>query len=109
MRKENEKFGKRRVQQDLAQKGIGKELIASTIATAYEDVDEVALARAYCVKKRMKQPSGIDQKKQTVRIMNRLLRAGFNSNSIFKLLRSWDVAAPADEPGDLDDEGLPQF
>ncbi len=109
LRKENEKFGKRRVQQDLAQRGIGKELIASTIATAYEDVDEVALARAYCEKKRIKEPSGIDQKKQTVRIMNRLLRAGFSSNSIFKLLRSWDVAAPVDESDDLDDDNLPQF
>jgi regulatory protein len=92
LRKENEKFGKRRVQQDLMQKGIGKELIASTIATAYEDVDEVALARAYCDKKRIKKPSGTDFKKETARIMNRLLRAGFSSNAIFKLLRSWNVA-----------------
>ncbi len=49
VRKEHEKFGRRRVQQDLAQKGVEKELIASTLETAYEDVDEVALARAvYC-------------------------------------------------------------
>jgi len=108
LRKENEKFGKRRVQQDLAQKGIGKELIASTITTAYEDVDEVALARAYCEKKRIKQPEGVDSKKQTVRMMNRLLRAGFSSNSIFKLLRSWSVEAPV---ADLDemDKDLPEF
>jgi regulatory protein len=97
LRKENEKFGKRRVQQDLAQKGIGKELIASTISTAYEDVDEVALARAYCEKKRMKQPEGIDSKKETMRVMNRLLRAGFSSNAIFKLLRSWQVDVRLDD------------
>jgi len=105
LRKENEKFGKRRVEQDLMQKGIGKELIASTIATAYEDVDEVALARAYCDKKRIKQPSGTEIKKETARIMDRLLRAGFSSTAIFKLLRSWDVA-DIDEPEDTE---LPDF
>jgi len=105
LRKENEKFGKRRVQQDLMQKGIGKELIASTIATAYEDVDEVALARAYCDKKRIKQPSGTEFKKETARIMNRLLRAGFSSNAIFKLLRSWNVTE-IEEPEDAE---LPDF
>ena len=47
VRKEHEKFGKRRVQQDLAMKGVGKELVAETIAAAYEDVDEVTLAREY--------------------------------------------------------------
>ena len=36
LRKENEKFGRRRVQQDLMQKGVQKELIASTLATAYD-------------------------------------------------------------------------
>ena len=43
VRKEHEKFGRRRVQQDLMQKGVGKELVSSTLETAYEDVDEVAL------------------------------------------------------------------
>ena len=109
LRKENDKFGKRRVQQDLAQKGIAKELIASTLATAYEDVDEVALARAYCEKKRIKQPSGADFKKEATRIMNRLLRAGFSSNSIFKLLRSWNVEAPVEESDAIDREDLPDF
>src|SRR6201996_8876148 len=58
VRKETEKFGRRRVQQDLMMKGVGKDLVASTLETAYEDVDEVALARQYIARKRMKQPSG---------------------------------------------------
>ena len=91
LRKENEKFGKRRVQQDLSMKGVSKELVASTLATAYEDVDETALAREYIARKRMKQPSGADVKKETVRTMNRLMRAGFSSNAIFKVLRAWGV------------------
>ena len=49
LRKENEKFGRRRVQQDLVQKGVHKELVASTLAKAYDDVDEVASgAGVYC-------------------------------------------------------------
>jgi regulatory protein len=111
--RKDEKFGKRRVQQDLMQKGIAKELIASTIATAYEDVDEVALARAYCERKRMKQPGtgkpSADVQKETVRVMNRLLRAGFSSNAIFKLLRSWNVAPPVEESDVVDSDDLPEF
>jgi regulatory protein len=95
LRKENEKFGKRRVQQDLMQKGVGKELIATTLTSAYEDVDEVVLAREYIARKRMKQPSGADARKETVRTMNRLTRAGFSSNAIFKVLREW--GAPVEE------------
>ncbi len=109
LRKENEKFGRRRVQQDLAQKGIEKGLIAATIATAYEDVDEVALARAFCEKKRIKQPQGADPRKETIRIMNRLLRAGFSSNAIFKLLRGWKLEAPAEDLDQPEPEDLPDF
>ena len=95
VRKEHEKFGKRRVQQDLMMKGVGKELVASTLETAYEDVDEVVLARQYIARKRMKQPSGANAQKETVRTMNRLLRAGFSSNAIFKVLRAWNLPEEA--------------
>jgi regulatory protein len=91
VRKEHEKFGKRRVQQDLMQKGVGKELVASALESAYEDVDEVALARQYIARKRMKQPSGANAQKETVRAMNRLLRAGFSSRAIYKVLREWEL------------------
>jgi regulatory protein len=39
----------------------------------------------------VKQPSGENAQKETVRVMNRLMRAGFSSNAIFKVLRAWDV------------------
>ena len=91
VRKEHEKFGRRRVQQDLMQKGVGKELVATALETAYEDVDEVALARQYIARKRMKQPSGANAQKETVRAMNRLLRAGFSSRTIYKVLREWEL------------------
>jgi regulatory protein len=88
MRKENQSFGRRRVQQDLAMKGVGRELVATALEAAYGEADEVALARQYCLRKRMQKPK--DQK-ETVRIMNRLLRAGYSSGAIFKVLRAWEV------------------
>lgn len=95
VRKESEKLGRRRVQQDLMQKGVGKELISSTLEAAYGDVDEIALARQYVARKRIKQPSGEKAQKETVRVMNRLLRAGFSSRIIFKLLRTWNLSEEA--------------
>jgi regulatory protein len=95
VRKEHEKFGRRRVQQDLMMKGVEKELVASTLETAYEDVDEVALARQYIARKRMKKPGGEKAQKETVRTMNRLMRAGFSSNAIFKVLKAWDLPEEA--------------
>ncbi len=56
LRKENQGFGRRRVAQDLAVKGVGKELVAETVAAAFDETDEVALARAYCERKRIKKP-----------------------------------------------------
>ncbi len=91
LRKENEKYGRRRVHQDLMQKGVHKDLIAATLTKAYEDVDEVALAREYIARKRMKQPSGANAKKETTRVMGRLLRAGFSAGTIYKVLRDWNV------------------
>lgn len=117
MRKEHEKFGKRRVQQDLMQKGVEKELIATTLTAAYEEVDEVALARQYIARKRMKKPSGAAAQKETARVMGRLMRAGFSSTAIYKVLREWDLpeeVMPVEGGADSDsygagDEDLPEF
>jgi regulatory protein len=103
MRKENQGFGRRRVQQDLAMKGVSKELVQSTLSEAYDQTDEVALARAYCERKRIPRP---EDEKSTVRVMNRLMRAGYSSNAIFKVLRAWKVEVPEEE---VEDEGLPEF
>lgn len=104
LRKENEKFGRRRVQQDLVQRGIHKDLIASTLSKAYEDVDEVALAREYLVRKRMKRPEGEDAKKQAAKVMGRLMRAGFSAGAVFKVLREWDVEVEEAEEPVIEDE-----
>ena len=58
LRMEGEKFGRRRVQQDLAAKGVASELVGAAVGEAYAGMDEVALAREYVARKRMKQPAG---------------------------------------------------
>jgi regulatory protein len=111
LRKENEKFGRRRVQQDLMQKGVAASLVGDALGTAYDGVDEVGLAREYVARKRMKKPSGVNAQKETARAMGRLMRAGFSSGAIYKVLKEWDVAEEAmPVEGDLEgDEGLPEF
>jgi regulatory protein len=69
----------------------------------------VELARAYCTRKRIKQPSGPNVQKETVRVMNRLMRAGYGAGAIFKLLRSWSVEVPGEGEGDSDQYDLPEF
>lgn len=110
LRQENEKFGKRRVQQELMLKGVHPELVATTIETAYEAVDEEALARRHLDRKGIRKPK---DEKETTRVMRRLIRAGFSLPIIYKVLHNWQVEeavlAPIeslaldeadDEPGD---------
>jgi regulatory protein len=91
LRKDNDKFGQRRVQQGLMQKGIAAPLVKEALGTAYEDVDEVALAREYVARKRMKAPAGDREKKQkeTAKAMRRLVGAGFSAKTVWKVLREW--------------------
>ncbi len=88
LRKENERFGQRRVRADLFQKGVKAELAESALKTAYADEDETVLVRGYIARKRIKAPK---DDKEKARVMGRLLRAGFTSSSIHKVMRSWGV------------------
>src|SRR5580658_1877893 len=85
-RQENDKFGRRRVQQQLFQKGIASELSNQTLTAAYQDVDEFALAKQYVQRKRMKPPAN---EKETARAMRRLIAAGFTPKTVWKVLRNW--------------------
>lgn len=88
LRKENQSFGRRRVQAELAAKGIGKEHADAALERSYAEVDEVELARQYCDRKRIQPPAN---DKEVARVMGRLMRAGFGSPAIWKLLRGWRV------------------
>ena len=88
LRQENQKFGVRRVRQDLQQKGVHADLIAETLEARYGQTNEEALARAHLERKGVRKPK---DPKETARVMRRLVAAGFSTGVIYKILRSWDV------------------
>ncbi|HEU4983892.1 MAG TPA: regulatory protein RecX [Acidobacteriaceae bacterium] len=88
LRQENASFGKRRVRQDLAVKGVHSEVIASTLDAAYENVNEEALARRHLERKGVKQPTN---DKEAARIMRMLIRAGFSTGTVYAILKRWNI------------------
>src|SRR5271155_2930684 len=83
-RRDNEKFGRRRVITDLKAKGVHGEVIDKAVASVYDGVNEERQARDYLRRKRMVKPK--DQK-QAARIFRQLLRAGFGHKTIFAILK----------------------
>jgi regulatory protein len=88
LRKENDKFGRMRVVQDLKSKGVHADIIDGAVAATYDDVNEEALAREFLRRRRLAKPA--DQK-QAARVFRALVRAGFTSRVIFRILKKWDV------------------
>jgi regulatory protein len=88
LRQENEKFGARRVRQDLSQKGVSQQIITDTIDSRYAEVSEEALARQHLERKRIRKP---ENEKETARVMRRLITAGFSTGVIYKILRQWSI------------------
>ena len=87
-RRDNEKFGRRRVITDLKAKGVHSEVIDKAVDAVYDEVSDEAQAREYLKRKRLVKPK--DQK-QAARIFRQLVRAGFASKTIFGILKKWDV------------------
>jgi regulatory protein len=87
-RRDNEKFGRRRVETDLKIKGVHGDVIEKAVASAYDAVNEEKLAREYLRRKRLQKPK--DQK-QAARIFRQLVRAGFAFKTVFAILKKWDV------------------
>jgi len=88
LRRDNEKFGRMRVVTELKARGVHGEVIEKAVSDAYDAVSEEKQARDFLRRKRLQKPK--DQK-QTARIFRQLLRAGFSSKTIFKILKTWDV------------------
>ena len=99
-RRDNEKFGRRRIVTELKAKGVHGEVLEKAVDDVFSDVNEEKQARDYLRRKRLQKPK--DQK-QTARIFRQLMRAGFGAKTIFSILRKWDV----DEEmlGELESEG----
>ncbi|HZW79451.1 MAG TPA: regulatory protein RecX [Candidatus Deferrimicrobiaceae bacterium] len=88
LRRDNQKFGRRRVITELKIKGVHGEIIEKAVDAAFEGVSEEKQAREYLRRKRVAKPK--DQK-ATARIFRQLARAGFGAKTIFTILKSWDV------------------
>ncbi len=88
LRKDNDRFGKRRVISELKQRGVHEDVIEKAVSATYEDTNEVTLARAFLQRKRLKKPTN---EKETARIFRAMVRAGFAPPTIFTILKKWDV------------------
>jgi regulatory protein len=104
-RKENERFGKRRIIRDLKAKGVHGDIIQSVVASTYEGVNEDQLARQFLERKRIRKPAN---ERETARIFRMMMRAGFGAGAIFKVLKRWkiedDLLATLEEEQDLDQQ-----
>ena len=87
-RRDNEKFGRRRVITDLKVKGVHADVIEKVVDETYAAVNEEELARAYLKRKRLKKPAN---EKETARIFRGLMRAGFSVGVAIKVLKNWQV------------------
>src|SRR6266481_5754947 len=87
-RRDNEKFGRRRVITDLKIKGVHGDVLDTAVESAYAEVNEEKQARDYLRRKRLAKPK---DKKQAARIFRQLMRAGFGAKTIFGILKKWDV------------------
>jgi len=93
-RRDNEKFGRKRVVNDLKAKGVHGDVIEKAVSSIYDEVKEESLARAYLRRKRLQKPKDKDKdkdQKQAARIFRQLMRAGFGPKTIFAILKKWDV------------------
>ena len=87
-RRDNEKFGRRRVITDLKAKGVHGEVIDKAVDAAFDEINDEKQAREYLKRKRLQQPK--DQK-HAARVFRQLTRAGFASKTIFTILKKWNV------------------
>lgn len=88
LRRDNEKFGRRRVITELKIKGVHGDVLDGAVETAYAEISDEKQAREYLRRKRVQKPK---DRKQAARIFRQLIRAGFASKTIFNILRKWDV------------------
>jgi regulatory protein len=87
-RRDNQKFGSRRVITDLKNKGVHGEVIERAVQEAYSAVDEGELARAFLHRKRLKKPAN---NRDAARIFRALVRAGFGVGTSIQVLKGWKV------------------
>lgn len=96
LRRENEGFGRYRVERDMTRKGIATGEAHAALDATYEGSDEEQLARRFLARKRLTEPH---TPAETARILRRLVAAGFSYSTITAVLKSWNI--------DVDETDLP--
>ena len=87
-RRDNEKFGRRRVITDLKATGVHGEVVDKAVGAVYDEVNEEKQARSYLHRKRLQKPTN---QKEAARIFRQLMRAGFGAKTIFAILKKWGL------------------
>jgi len=87
-RRNNEKFGRRRVVTDLKVKGVHSDVIEKAVNDTYAGVNEQELARSFLRRKRLAKPSNT---REAAKVFRTLMRAGFGSGVAIAILKNWDV------------------
>ena len=100
-----DKFGRRRVIQDLRQRRVAPKVAEETVGKVYEDVDEETLIEEWIRRKyRLAPREGLfAEDKDLAAAYRRLLRAGFPTGKIVRVLKRF-----AKNPGLLDDFEPPE-
>ena len=88
LRRDNQKFGSRRVITDLKVKGVHTEIIEKAVNDVYGGVNELSQARAFLKRKRLSQPA---TNQEAARIFRTLMRAGFGVATSIRILKNWEV------------------
>lgn len=87
-RRENDKFGRRRVITDLKAKGVHGDVIEKAVGETYQDGSEDKLARQFLARKRLRKPTN---DRETARVFRALMRAGFSTRTALAILRNWKI------------------
>jgi regulatory protein len=88
LRRDNQKFGSRRVMTDLKVKGVHAEVIEKAVGEAYAEVNELVQARAHLKRKRLHKPA---TNQEAARVFRALMRAGFGVSTAIRVLKQWNV------------------
>lgn len=103
----NDRFGRSRVIQDLRQRRVAPALAESAVREVYENVDEQALIEEWVRRKYRLAPreSLFQEDKDLAAAYRRLLRAGFRTGDIVRVLKRFarnpdllDTFEPPEEP-----------
>ena len=103
----NDKLGRARVLQDLRQRRVAPSLAGETVRRVYQDVDETALIEEW-IRRKYRSASRenlFQEDKDLAAAYRRLLRAGFRSGEIVRMLKRFardpdllDSFEPPEEP-----------